>query len=108
MPEIIQNNRINITVEKFLDACSGNELREVDLLIQSSRFIAKMKFFEEGSAIEELTPEKVAKAILTNTKAMPGLRLKGLPPIYYCSMCHTHVVDAENGFDTCQQCLDKQ
>ena len=27
---------------------------------------------------------------------------------YYCSICHDNPVDAENGYDTCQECLSKQ
>jgi len=112
MPEITQTNRINITPEKFLDACSGVELREIDTLIQSPRFVAKMKGFDEGSLINDVeTTGQVpglSKINLAVSTADHGIMLKGLPPIYYCSVCHTHVVDAENGFDTCQKCLDNQ
>ena len=25
--------------------------------------------------------------------------------VYYCSICHKNIVDAENGYDTCDTCL---
>lgn len=27
--------------------------------------------------------------------------------VYYCTICHTNIVDAENGFDTCSDCLSE-
>lgn len=35
MPQIIQTNTLDITVEKFLQACSKTELQEIDLLLSS-------------------------------------------------------------------------
>lgn len=32
----------------------------------------------------------------------------GLPdPAHRCTLCHTNWVDSDNGFDTCQECLNK-
>lgn len=27
--------------------------------------------------------------------------------VYYCSVCHQNIVDAENGYDTCSDCVNK-
>lgn len=48
MPQINKILHIDITVEQFLDACSGSELHEVDMLIQSRKYMDKMK--EDGFA----------------------------------------------------------
>ena len=42
MPKINQINLIEITPEKFLEACSPLELREIDRLISSPRFRVRM------------------------------------------------------------------
>jgi len=42
MPDISNLHIISITPDKFLANCSASELYEVDLLIQSARFRAKM------------------------------------------------------------------
>ena len=38
MPQVTKVMHIEITPEQFLDNCSDNELKEIDLLIQSQRF----------------------------------------------------------------------
>lgn len=38
MPTINQTNTIDITPERFLNACSDNEIRELGLLLNSKRF----------------------------------------------------------------------
>jgi hypothetical protein len=43
MPTITQQNFIDITPEKFLEACSPVELMELDLLLGSPRFQARLK-----------------------------------------------------------------
>ena len=43
MPEITKVFQVDITPERFLDACSDNELKEIDLLIQSERFQNRIK-----------------------------------------------------------------
>lgn len=43
MPEIIKVMYVDITPERFLDACSDEELKEIDLLIQSTRFQNRIK-----------------------------------------------------------------
>ncbi len=42
MPAINQLNSIDISVEKFLNACSQVELREVEILINSPHFQQRM------------------------------------------------------------------
>lgn len=42
MPRIQKMFELDITPERFLEACSVSELIEVDLLIQSARFRAKI------------------------------------------------------------------
>ncbi len=43
MPKIAKVLHIEITPEQFLDNCSDNELKEIDLLIQSPRFQNRIK-----------------------------------------------------------------
>ena len=43
MPEIIKVMYVDITPERFLDACSDEELKEIDLLIQTERFQNRIK-----------------------------------------------------------------
>lgn len=38
MPKLTRTFELEITPERFLEACSNEELQEVDLLIQSPRF----------------------------------------------------------------------
>lgn len=87
MPKIDQHHTIDITVEKFLNACSANELQEVDLLIQSNRYQAKM-----GRAV---------------TAAFTVVKGELKTPIfpYRCSICELNQVDLDNGEDTCGHCL---
>lgn len=42
MPKIQKSFELEITPERFLDACSNEELQEIDLLIQSPRFRARL------------------------------------------------------------------
>lgn len=30
------------------------------------------------------------------------------PVVHYCCICHKNIVDAENGFDTCNECLRRR
>lgn len=43
MPEITKVFQVDITPERFLDACSDDELKEIDLLIQTERFQNRIK-----------------------------------------------------------------
>ena len=43
MPEITKVFQVEITPERFLDACSDEELKEIDLLIQTERFQNRIK-----------------------------------------------------------------
>ena len=43
MPAITKVFQVDITPERFLDACSDEELKEIDLLIQSERFQNRIK-----------------------------------------------------------------
>lgn len=47
MPEIAKVLHIEITPEQFLDNCSDNELKEIDLLIQSPRYLNRIKGKEQ-------------------------------------------------------------
>lgn len=48
MPKITEVHLIDITPEKFLENCSPVELREIDHLIQSPRFQARMNQEEQS------------------------------------------------------------
>ena len=43
MPKITQHNQIDITPEKFLNACTPEELIEVDLLLSSAYYQNKIQ-----------------------------------------------------------------
>ena len=43
MPEVLKVLKVNITPEQFLDNCSADELKEIDLPIQSARYVNKMQ-----------------------------------------------------------------
>lgn len=43
MPEITKVYTIEISPERFLENCSDNELREIDLLIQSERYQSRIR-----------------------------------------------------------------
>ncbi|MDB4920777.1 hypothetical protein [Mucilaginibacter sp.] len=92
MPTIQQQNNIVITPEKFLEACSQNELREIEILIFSPRFQQTIQ--AEGIL------QTINKQIAQNT-------IGRKPQIYYCSICEHTPVDGDNGVINCQQCLDK-
>lgn len=50
MPTINQTNRIDITVEKFLQACSKTELQEIDLLLSGYINQPKKENFKDSLA----------------------------------------------------------
>ncbi|MDP2188538.1 MAG: hypothetical protein Q8J69_07635 [Sphingobacteriaceae bacterium] len=43
MPKINKHFELDVTPERFLEACSVTELQEVELLLYSPRFQAKIK-----------------------------------------------------------------
>lgn len=43
MPKITKQFELEVTPERFLNACTPEELLEVELLITSPRFVAKMQ-----------------------------------------------------------------
>ena len=43
MPQLTKVLTIEVTPEQFLDNCSDNELKELDLLIQSPRYQNRIK-----------------------------------------------------------------
>ena len=43
MPKLQKQFTLEITVEQFLNACSVNELKELDLLLSSDRYQNKIK-----------------------------------------------------------------
>ena len=53
MPKIIKQFELEVTPERFLSACSPEELIEVELLITSPRFVSKMN--EHISKSKKLT-----------------------------------------------------
>ena len=62
MPEISRVLKLKITPEQFLDSCSEDELKEIDLLIQSPRYVNKMrcknsKKANDGSKSKKEIPE---------------------------------------------------
>jgi len=55
MPTITNFTTLEVTPEKFLEACSPSELMEVDMLIQGAHFQKKMHDEAAGQkAIDEL------------------------------------------------------
>jgi hypothetical protein len=48
MPEVTKVFTIDITPERFIDACSDSELKELDILLQSPRFQQRLKATEIG------------------------------------------------------------
>lgn len=49
MPKIIKQFDLDVTPERFLNACSPQELIEVELLITSPRFVQKMKDHQQNA-----------------------------------------------------------
>lgn len=58
MPEISKVLKLKITPEQFLDSCSEDELKEIDLLIQSPRYVNKMRCQPSGKQKNELKSKK--------------------------------------------------
>lgn len=54
MPKHSKVLEIEITVEQFLNACSGNELKELDLLLHSPRYRNRMNCTHE--VLDEVAP----------------------------------------------------
>ncbi|WP_116787659.1 hypothetical protein [Flavobacterium psychrotrophum] len=52
MPQITKQYTLSIRPEQFLDACSASELHEVQLLLNSSRYLDKMYPPDETGYIE--------------------------------------------------------
>lgn len=48
MPEVTKVFTIDITPERFIDACSDIELKELDMLLSSPRFQQRLKATEIG------------------------------------------------------------
>ena len=46
MPKITKQFELDVTPERFLNACTAQELLEVELLITSPRFVHKMNEFQ--------------------------------------------------------------
>ena len=98
MPKVSQTFELEVSPQRYLDACSPMELVELDLLILSERYQSKIRGFQntDHSIIKDI-PE-------LNTAKMNGLQTRQ----YYCTFCKINPVDADNGFDTCSECLAKQ
>ncbi|WP_417289634.1 hypothetical protein [Corallibacter sp.] len=43
MPKIIKQFELDVTPERFLNACTPEELIEVEMIITSARFVNKMQ-----------------------------------------------------------------
>lgn len=71
MPEISKVLKLTITPEQFLDSCSENELKEIDLLIQSPRYVNKMRCHSVKKESNELKSKKAiqesAKGKISNS-----------------------------------------
>lgn len=50
MPEINKQFTLQVTPEQFLDACSAEELMEIDLLIQAPRYQSLIKLGRADAA----------------------------------------------------------
>jgi len=59
MPKVYDTIVLDVTPERFLNACSQTELVEVQLLLHSNRFQKKMR----GEKVEESYDEQVLKAL---------------------------------------------
>jgi hypothetical protein len=58
MPQIQKQFVLDVSPERFLNACSAQELIEVEILITSPRFVAKMNAAQK--AINEENEEQSA------------------------------------------------
>jgi hypothetical protein len=54
MPKVTKQFELSISPEQFLNACSVDELREVDLLIQSARYQDKITMEERQQKLFEI------------------------------------------------------
>lgn len=43
MPELTKVFKLEVTPERFLEACSDNELKELDLLLSSERYQRRIR-----------------------------------------------------------------
>lgn len=53
MPRISYAQMIDISPERYLEACSVDELQEILFLINSARFISKIREAEKMANVEE-------------------------------------------------------
>jgi hypothetical protein len=60
MPQIQKQFVLDVSPERFLNACSAEELMEVEILITSPRFVAKM-----NQAQKEINEENEEQSALT-------------------------------------------
>lgn len=44
---------------------------------------------------------------LNSLRVRNFIKTKKIPGVYYCSSCGENPVDAENGYDTCPDCVGK-
>lgn len=58
MPEITKIHKIDITPERFLEACSPTELYELNLLLQSERYQQQIQEHESGEKAINYLKEK--------------------------------------------------
>jgi hypothetical protein len=96
MPRIQSVNTIDITPEKFLNACGSSELNEVALLLSSPRYQAKMNEEENN---EEWPPEEF-EGDLPIAGPIPRELLEQYEEKRTCHQCGCTDYD-------CRQCIEK-
>jgi hypothetical protein len=99
MPQIQSVNRIDITPEKFLNACDSTELHEVELLLSKSKYQEKMGR-QHNPLMENLKRHKMQIARGSHGRAN-GLTTTAISiEIRECHQCGC--TD-----DDCRQCIEK-
>mgnify|MGYP001081420980 CR=1 FL=1 len=61
MPQIKKEFILDVTPERFLNACTPQELIEVDILITSPRFVSKMSSDNQGIRAENKDKKEITK-----------------------------------------------
>ncbi len=56
MPKIRQLNEIDITPERYLKACSPDELKELDILLSSPYYLRLMRETEKQEHSKQILP----------------------------------------------------
>ena len=92
MPRINKNFTLEVTPEQFLNNCSSEELREVDLLLSKPLMQAKMN---------HRLSEETEQCIITDlNKFLAGDKDRSIKPERTCRVCGCTDED-------CRQCIEK-